>query len=166
MAMASAALFGASTPLAKLLLGGGADPWLLAGLLYLGSGLGLGAAGLMRRFADVPRGEAPLRKADLPWLGLVVLTGGMIGEAPTTSSSTARGGGCTSSAAAARWTCLKTRARAMHASPASPAAGAPAPASSFQDSTVCSWRRGLALSAAAPLSWFSALRLERLAPPC
>jgi drug/metabolite transporter (DMT)-like permease len=42
MALASAALFGASTPLAKLLLGGGVDPWLLAGLLYLGSGLGLG----------------------------------------------------------------------------------------------------------------------------
>ena len=40
MALASAALFGTSTPLAKLLLGGGVDPWLLAGLLYLGSGLG------------------------------------------------------------------------------------------------------------------------------
>lgn len=42
MALLSAALFGASTPLAKLLLGGGVDPWLLAGLLYLGSGVGLG----------------------------------------------------------------------------------------------------------------------------
>src|SRR5215469_14553720 len=31
-------------PLAKLLLGGGIDPWLLAGLLYLGSGFGLAAA--------------------------------------------------------------------------------------------------------------------------
>lgn len=78
MAIASAALFGASTPLAKLLLGR-ADSWLLAGLLYLGSGLGLGAVALVRRFGDVPRGEAPLRKADLPWLSLVVLTGGMIG---------------------------------------------------------------------------------------
>ena len=39
-ALASAALFGASTPLAKLLVG----EWrrsLLAGLLYLGSGIGL-----------------------------------------------------------------------------------------------------------------------------
>ena len=42
LALASAALFGASTPLAKLLLGS-MDPWLLAGLLYLGSGLGLAA---------------------------------------------------------------------------------------------------------------------------
>ncbi|MBV9508870.1 MAG: hypothetical protein JO303_01150 [Caulobacteraceae bacterium] len=35
LGMASAALFGASTPLAKLLLGQGVSPWLLAGLLYL-----------------------------------------------------------------------------------------------------------------------------------
>jgi drug/metabolite transporter (DMT)-like permease len=41
LAIGSAVLFGASTPLAKLLLGAGIDPWLLAGLLYLGSGLGL-----------------------------------------------------------------------------------------------------------------------------
>jgi hypothetical protein len=40
LALVSAALFGASTPIAKLLLGS-IDPWLLAGLLYLGSGTGL-----------------------------------------------------------------------------------------------------------------------------
>jgi len=40
-ALASAALFGASTPLAKLLLGS-VNFWMLAGLLYLGCGLGLG----------------------------------------------------------------------------------------------------------------------------
>ena len=39
-ALAAAALFGAGTPAAKLLLGT-TGPWLLAGLLYLGSGLGL-----------------------------------------------------------------------------------------------------------------------------
>ena len=39
-ALSSALLFGASTPFAKLLLGA-LDPWMLAGLLYLGSGLGL-----------------------------------------------------------------------------------------------------------------------------
>ncbi|HMT92303.1 EamA family transporter [uncultured Thiothrix sp.] len=39
-ALTAAILFGASTPLAKLLLGV-LNPWLLAGLLYLGSGLGL-----------------------------------------------------------------------------------------------------------------------------
>ena len=36
LAIASAVLFGASTPFAKLLLGEGISPWLLAGLLYLG----------------------------------------------------------------------------------------------------------------------------------
>ena len=39
-ALLAAALFGAGTPLAKALLGG-AQPWMLAGLLYLGSGIGL-----------------------------------------------------------------------------------------------------------------------------
>ena len=79
MALASAALFGASTPLAKLLLGGDLDPWLLAGLLYLGSGLGLGLVHFARRGLGVPAPEAALRWGDLPWLGLVVLTGGVIG---------------------------------------------------------------------------------------
>src|SRR5262249_25797443 len=79
MALASATLFGASTPLAKLLLGDGIDPWLLAGLLYLGSGLGLGATHLLRGALGMPAAEAPLRRPDVPWLGLVVLSGGVIG---------------------------------------------------------------------------------------
>ena len=79
MALASAALFGASTPLAKLLLGDGVDPWLLAGLLYLGSGLGLGLTYLARGLVGMPAAEAPLRRADVPWLVLVVLTGGVVG---------------------------------------------------------------------------------------
>ena len=41
-ALAAALLFGASTPLAKLLTGS-MPPMLLAGLLYLGSGIGLAA---------------------------------------------------------------------------------------------------------------------------
>ena len=79
LAIASAALFGASTPFAKLLLGGGVSPWLLAGLLYLGSGLGLTLVHLARGALAVPAAEAPLRRADLPWLALVVLSGGVIG---------------------------------------------------------------------------------------
>ena len=47
-ALCAALLFGASTPLAKLLLGE-ASPWLLAGLLYLGSGAGLAALVLFGR---------------------------------------------------------------------------------------------------------------------
>ena len=79
MALASAALFGASTPLAKLLLGQGVSPWLLAGLLYLGSGAGLALTQAVRQALGLSAAEAPLRRADLPWLALVVLTGGVIG---------------------------------------------------------------------------------------
>ena len=79
LALASAALFGASTPFAKLLLGEGMSPWLLAGLLYLGSGLGLSLLHVGRRAIGLPPSEAPLRRADLPWLGLVVLSGGVLG---------------------------------------------------------------------------------------
>lgn len=78
-AIASAILFGASTPLAKLLLGGGMDPWLLAGLLYLGSGIGLALLQAARRLRGGPPAEAPLARGDLPWLALVVLSGGVVG---------------------------------------------------------------------------------------
>jgi drug/metabolite transporter (DMT)-like permease len=74
----AAALFGVSTPFSKLLLGR-IDPLLLAGLLYLGSGLGLavwiGVRWLLMR--DNSR-EAGLQQRDLPWLGLAVLSGGIV----------------------------------------------------------------------------------------
>jgi drug/metabolite transporter (DMT)-like permease len=79
MALASAALFGASTPLAKLLIGQGVDPWLLAGLLYLASGIGLSLTQAARAGLGLPRAEAPLRRRDLGWLALVVLAGGVAG---------------------------------------------------------------------------------------
>jgi drug/metabolite transporter (DMT)-like permease len=79
LALASAALFGGSTPVAKLLLGV-TDPVLLAGLLYLGSGIGLGIIGLRTLLFSKPA-EAPLRRRDLPWLGLIVLFGGVLGPA-------------------------------------------------------------------------------------
>lgn len=79
LAILSAALFGASTPFAKALLGGGVDPWLLAGLLYLGSGAGLGIVEIVRSAGGRTRSEAPLRRGDLPWLALVVLSGGVVG---------------------------------------------------------------------------------------
>jgi drug/metabolite transporter (DMT)-like permease len=78
LALVSAALFGASTPLAKLLLGV-TEPWLLAGLLYLGAGLGLGVINVGRRALRIPAPEAPLRRSDLSWLLAVVLIGGIAG---------------------------------------------------------------------------------------
>ncbi len=77
-ALASAVLFGASTPLAKLLLGEGMAPQLLAGVFYLGSGAGLGAGLLARGVAGAPPREARLRRADLPLLGAAVLLGGAV----------------------------------------------------------------------------------------
>jgi drug/metabolite transporter (DMT)-like permease len=79
LAIASAVLFGVSTPLAKLLVGQGISPWLMAGLLYLGSGLGLSVMHLGRRAFGLATVEAPLRRTDLPWLALVVLSGGIVG---------------------------------------------------------------------------------------
>jgi hypothetical protein len=61
-AIASAALFGASTPFAKLLLGDGISPWPLAGLLYLGSGIGLSIIHLGRCALDLASAEAPLEE--------------------------------------------------------------------------------------------------------
>jgi drug/metabolite transporter (DMT)-like permease len=75
-ALLSAALFGASTPLAKLLLGEVA-PLLLAATLYLGSGVGLlcwlGARTLLGR-----QPAASLARNDYPWLAAAILAGGVI----------------------------------------------------------------------------------------
>jgi drug/metabolite transporter (DMT)-like permease len=77
LAIAAAVLFGASTPLSKILLGR-LDPILLAGLLYLSSGVGLE---LWRRVQARSGGrtsqQAPLKRADLPWLGGAIVTGGV-----------------------------------------------------------------------------------------
>jgi drug/metabolite transporter (DMT)-like permease len=78
LALASAVLFGASTPFAKLLLGS-IDPWLMAGLLYVGAGLGLAVFHLTRGVLQLPVVEAPLRRADIPWLAAVILSGGVTG---------------------------------------------------------------------------------------
>ncbi len=73
-ALAAALLFGASTPAAKLLLDG-IDPWMLAGLFYLGSGIGLG----LWRLARTPRHDDGLAPGDGPWLAGAILTGGVAG---------------------------------------------------------------------------------------
>ena len=71
--LAAALLFGAGTPLAKLLLAQ-ASPWLLAALLYLGSGIGLA---LLRWFRG--GAAAPLARGDVKWLAGAVVAGGMVG---------------------------------------------------------------------------------------
>lgn len=91
--LVSAVLFGVSTPFAKAVLGSSVDPWLLAGLLYLGSGLGLLVFKTVRRSKSI---EAPLRSTDIPWLIGAIVSGGviapvllMIGLVSTPASSAA-----------------------------------------------------------------------------
>jgi drug/metabolite transporter (DMT)-like permease len=78
LAGTSAVLFGASAPFSKLLLEA-IDPQLLAGLLYLGAGIGLAAIHIGRAALGIPAPEASLRAADMPWLVAVVLFGGVVG---------------------------------------------------------------------------------------
>ena len=72
-ALAAAVLFGAGAPAAKLMLGS-MSPWLLAGLLYLGSGVGLALVRQFRRTESVG-----LARGEVKWLAIAVATGGVIG---------------------------------------------------------------------------------------
>ena len=71
--MLAALLFGAGTPLAKILLAE-TSPWLLAALLYLGSGIGLACYRWVR-------GKPAVRLApgEWPWLAGAVVAGGVVG---------------------------------------------------------------------------------------
>ena len=71
-ALFAALLFGAGTPLAKMLVNN-ISPWLLAGLLYLGSGFGLT---VFRRIRQMPK--VRLSRAELPWFAGAVLSGGVV----------------------------------------------------------------------------------------
>lgn len=77
-ALLAAALFGASAPFAKLLLGE-VEPVLLAGLLYLGSGLSAALLGWGQRVrAKGVTVEAGLARQEWPWLAGAVLAGGIL----------------------------------------------------------------------------------------
>ncbi len=72
-ALGAAVLFGVGTPLAKGLLAG-VNPYLLAGLLYLGSGIGLS---LYRRWKKAPAVRISPREA--AWFAAAILSGGVAG---------------------------------------------------------------------------------------
>lgn len=77
-ALGSAALFGASTPLAKWLLNSehkNLSPLLLAGLLYLGSGLGLS---MVRCIRDKGFKNPHLTASEWPWLVGAITFGGVL----------------------------------------------------------------------------------------
>ena len=74
-AFGAAALFGASTPFAKALVGA-VPPVLLAGLLYAGSGIGLWSARILR---DRGVTGATLSRGEWPWLVGAIIAGGVLG---------------------------------------------------------------------------------------
>jgi drug/metabolite transporter (DMT)-like permease len=77
LALFAALLFGASVPLAKLLLGE-IDPVLLASFLYLGSGLGLLIFRMFQKFGTTSDSlEAKIKKTDFKWLAGATLAGGV-----------------------------------------------------------------------------------------
>lgn len=71
-ALAAAALFGAGTPFAKYFLTS-ISPWLMAGLLYLGAGVGLT---LYRMLAGLPNVELP--RNERLWFSGAILFGGIV----------------------------------------------------------------------------------------
>lgn len=75
--MLAALLFGASTPLAKLLLAD-TSPWMLAALLYLGSGFGLAVLLGIRRLRQPEALRARLQRGEWPWLAGAILAGGVM----------------------------------------------------------------------------------------
>jgi drug/metabolite transporter (DMT)-like permease len=77
-ALGAALLFGGSTPLAKVALSS-VSPLLVAGLLYLGSGIGLAILRLILATTGKGRIEAPLARSDTPWLAGAILAGGVAG---------------------------------------------------------------------------------------
>jgi drug/metabolite transporter (DMT)-like permease len=82
-ALLAAALFGATTPLAKTLLGS-LSPFMVAGLFYLGSGVGLAFGILFQRFrrtAGERENESRIQPAEVPWLLGAIAAGGVAGPA-------------------------------------------------------------------------------------
>jgi drug/metabolite transporter (DMT)-like permease len=83
LALAAAALFGAGTPIAKFLLQD-IEPAMLAGLLYLGSGIGLLVARATGRIVRAAGSHTPLPvrqpfdRAHAGWLAAAIASGGVV----------------------------------------------------------------------------------------
>lgn len=75
-ALLAALFFGASAPIAKLLLGD-VPPVLMAAFLYLGSGAGISLIKLVQRLRRNER-EAGIRRPDVGWLAGAIISGGIL----------------------------------------------------------------------------------------
>lgn len=72
LALLAAALYAVNAPFSKLLLDH-MPPTLMAGFLYIGAGLGMGAVALFRRARHAPQGEVRLTRAELPYTVAMIL---------------------------------------------------------------------------------------------
>ncbi len=82
-ALLAAALFGATTPLAKALLDS-LSPFLVAGLFYLGSGIGLAIGILFQRLFRTVReqvNQTHIQLSEMPWLIGAIAAGGVAAPA-------------------------------------------------------------------------------------
>ncbi|HET6801985.1 MAG TPA: EamA family transporter, partial [Casimicrobiaceae bacterium] len=89
--LASAALFGISTPLAKVLVGSVPALW-LAALLYLGAGIGLAAVLVVRRLAGNVQPLAMPRGSEWLWVAAAIALGGIAGPVALMYGLTQTGG--------------------------------------------------------------------------
>lgn len=78
LGLIAAVLFGASAPLAKLLLPD-FGPLTLSAFLYLGAGMSLSLARMLRRKPAEPHREAQLKGSDLRYLVPIIALGGVLG---------------------------------------------------------------------------------------
>ncbi len=76
-AFIAAFLFGASTPLSKLLLAK-TNPWFLAGILYLGAGIGILILMMIRSLLHKNHSQVSLTQKDIPWLVGTTFFGGIL----------------------------------------------------------------------------------------
>ncbi len=76
-ALTAAIFFGASAPIAKLLLGDDIAPIYLAAFLYLGSGTGTFLTRLTQRMRTKDS-EADIKSADIKWLAGAIISGGIL----------------------------------------------------------------------------------------
>jgi len=75
-ALLAALFFGASAPIAKLLLGD-VPPVLMAAFLYIGSGIGISLIKLYQRLTSNQK-EAGIRLPDVKWLAGAIISGGIL----------------------------------------------------------------------------------------
>lgn len=72
LAVLAAALYAINAPFSKILLDF-VPPTMMAGLLYIGAGFGMGGVAIFRRISKKPNPEKPFTKKQLPYIGAMIV---------------------------------------------------------------------------------------------